>query len=273
MLGKLMKYDLRYCLRRIGPLWIAAVALSIISGLYFNFVHKLQGDRNFILNLFITLLPVMLFGVFVAIIVLTLMFVCGRFYKGLLGDEGYLMHTLPVTAETHIASKGLTALILQAGSSIVALLCAVLVPVTFQPIELAKGWSELLEMLRGLDFPAVTPLLILEALLLVIAMTAAETLKIYAAISLGHLAKRHRVFYAILAYLGINVALNIIMGAGVSTGLLSRLAGNFDWTAFSGSGTGVIAGGMASVILWELLIGTAFFFITRTILKNHLNLE
>ena len=273
MLGKLMKYDLRYCLRRIGPLWLAAVALSIISGLYFNFVHRLQGDRGFILNLFVTLLPVMLFGVFVAIVVLTFMFICGRFYKGLLGDEGYLMHTLPVTAEAHIASKGLTALILQAGSSVVALLCAVLVPVTFQPIELAKGWSEFLEMFRGIDFPAVTPLLVLEALLLMIAVTAAATLKIYTAISIGHLAKNHRVLYAILAYLGINVALNIITGAGVSTGLISRMLGNADFSAFTGSGAGVMAGAMGSVLLWELLTGAAFFFITRAILKNHLNLE
>ena len=154
-----------------------------------------------------------------------------------------------------------------------ALLCAVLVPVTFQPIELAKGWSEFLEMFHGIDFPAATPLLVLEALLLALAITAAATLKIYAAISIGHLAKRNRVLYAVLAYVGINVALNIIMGAGVSTGLISRMIGNYDWAAFSGSGAGVMAGAMGSVLLWELLTGTAFFFITRAILKNHLNLE
>ena len=41
MLGKLMKYDLRYCLRRFGPLWIAAVALSVVCGLFFRLVHNL----------------------------------------------------------------------------------------------------------------------------------------------------------------------------------------------------------------------------------------
>ena len=30
MLGKLMKYDLRSCLRKFGPLWIAAVAALVM---------------------------------------------------------------------------------------------------------------------------------------------------------------------------------------------------------------------------------------------------
>ena len=47
MLGKLMKYDLRSCLRKFGPLWIAAVALSVLIGLSFmiKFIHMIDPTK------------------------------------------------------------------------------------------------------------------------------------------------------------------------------------------------------------------------------------
>ena len=277
MLGKLMKYDLRSMLRKFCPLWIAAVALSVVCGLYFRLVNNIS-ETNFFMRMLVALLPAALFGIFVAMAVMTLIFVCSRFYKGLLGDEGYLMHTLPVTAGAHIASKGLTALILEIVSGLVALLCVVLVAVTFQPAELVRGWREFLAMFRQLDIPAAMPWLVAEGLIVAIAATATETLKIYAAISLGHLAKRHRVLWSILAYVGIDMALNILLGVGVSSGLVTRLFsgswGVFDEAgSFTAKGLGIMAGSMGSVLLWELLLGALFFFLTRYILKKHLNLE
>ena len=277
MLGKLMKYDLRSMLRKFGPLWIAAVALSVVCGLYFRLIDSVSSS-NFIMKMLVGLLPAALFGIFVAMAVMALIFVCSRFYKGLLGDEGYLMHTLPVTAGAHIASKGLTALILEIVSGLVALLCITLVAVAFQPAELVRGWRAFLEMFRQLEFPAATPWLIAEGILVAIVATATETLKIFAAISLGHLAKKHRVLWAILAYVGIDVALNILFGFGVSSGLLTRFFSG-SWGVFAENGTvtahglGMMAGAMGSVLLWEILLGTAFFFLSRFILKNKLNLE
>ncbi|MBR0040573.1 MAG: hypothetical protein IJP64_04240 [Oscillospiraceae bacterium] len=278
MLGKLMKYDLRSMLRKFGPLWIAAVALSVVCGLYFRLMDSVSSS-NFLMKMFVGLLPAALFGIFVAMAVMALIFVCSRFYSGLLGDEGYLMHTLPVTAGAHIASKGLTALILEIVSGLVALLCITLVAVTYSGEELLRGWREFLAMFRQLDFPAATPWLVAEGVIVAIAATAAETLKIYAAISLGHLAKKHRVLWAVLAYVGIDVVLNILFGFGVSSGLLMRILGSGSWGFFADSGEitahglGMMAGAMGSVLFWEVLLGTGFFFLSRFILKKHLNLE
>ena len=277
MLGKLMKYDLRSMLRKFGPLWIAAVTLSVVCGLYFRLMDSVSSS-NFLMKMLVALLPAALFGIFVAMAVMALVFVCSRFYRGLLGDEGYLMHTLPVTAGTHIASKGLTALILELVSGLVALLCVTLVAVAYRPAELARGWQEFMAMFRQLDFPAAAPWLVIEGIVVGIAMTATETLKIFAAISLGHLAKKHRVLWAVLAYVGIDIALNILLGFEVSSGLLARIFSH-SWGLFSDSGAitssglGMMAGAMGSVLLWEVLLGAAFFFLTRYILKKHLNLE
>ena len=275
MLGKLMKYDLRSCLRKFGPLWLATLALSVVTGLFFRFANKAQSN-SVLMGILTALLPTALVILIVTIGVLTLVFVCERFYKGLLGDEGYLMHTLPATAGAHIASKGLTALILELVSGLVGLLSAFLIVLTFQPEELARGWQDFLTMLRSFDFPAATPWLIIELFLVGVVVTATETLKIYAAISLGHLAKRRRVLWAILAYIGIDVVINSLFGAGVSSGLLAKLFVRASWDTFEqfcSSGLGVAAGLMGSAILWELLLGAAFFFLSRYILKKHLNLE
>jgi hypothetical protein len=233
------------------------------------------SSSNFLMKMFVGLLPAALFGIFVAMAVMALIFVCSRFYSGLLGDEGYLMHTLPVTAGAHIASKGLTALILEIVSGLVALLCVTLVALTYSGEELVRGWQEFMEELRQLNFPAATPWLVAEGIVVAIAMAATETLKIFAAISLGHLAKKHRVLWAVLAYVGIDVALNILFGFGVSSGLLVRILGDGSWGYFADSSAlaGVFAGAMGSVFLWQILLGAGFFFLSRFILKRHLNLE
>ena len=221
-----------------------------------------------------------LFGLFVAMAVLALIFVCERFYKGLLGDEGYLMLTLPASAGAHIASKGLTALILELASALVALLSGFLLVTVYRPAGFAEGWMEFWRALGQLKLPSGIPWLIVEGVLLVIVTAAAQTLKIYAAIALGHLAKKHRALWALLSYVGIGLVLNILFGVGVSNGLVGRLFGfGASWGFFAENGEitvnglGMAAGAMGSAILMELILCAAFFFLTRYILKRHLNLE
>ena len=163
MLGKLMKYDLRSCLRKFGPLWIAALALSVLIGLSFRFIVDIKTGT--LLTFLLGILPSMaLFGLFVAMAVMALIFVIQRFYRGLLGDEGYLMFTLPVSAGAHIASKGLTALILEVVSALVALLSGFLLVAVFRPAGFAEGWIEFWRMLAQLDLPAGFPWLIVEGI-------------------------------------------------------------------------------------------------------------
>ncbi len=278
MLGKLMKYDLRSCLRKFGPLWIAALALSVLIGLSFRYVVDIETGG--LLTFLLGILPSMaLFGLFVAMAVMALIFVIQRFYRGLLGDEGYLMFTLPASAGAHIASKGLTALILELVSALVALLSGVLLVAVYRPAGFAEGWIEFWKMLGEFELPAGFPWLIVEGVFLMLVIAAVETLKIYTAISIGHLAKRRRPLWGLLAYFGIDLALNILFGVSVNSGLVDRiLRSGLGSAFFSGSGAisssaaGVAAGAMGTAILWELLLGAGFFFLTRYILKKHLNL-
>ena len=281
MLAKLMKYDLRSCLRKFGPLWLAVIALSALIGLSFRYVIDAPGGQSGLVIFLLGVLPSMvLFGLFVAMAVMALIFVIQRFYRGLLGDEGYLMFTLPASAGAHIASKGLTALILEILSWLAAVLSGILLFTVYQPTEFARGWQTIWLELGKLQLPPSAPWLVAEAVLVLIAVAATETLKIYLAIALGHLAKKHRGLWALIAYVGIGIVLNILFGAGISSGIVERLLGfGSSWGFFSAngsvtvSGLGMAAGAMGSVILAEVLLGAAFFFLTNFILKKHLNLE
>ena len=176
---------------------------------------------------------------------------------------------MPSAARASILRSGCSATLLREGR-----VCRLLVGQT----SIAMPFSAIL-VRRASSFAAATPWLVAEGIVVAIAMADTETLKIFAAISLGHLAKKHRVLWAVLAYVGIDLALNILFGAGVSSGLLVRILGSGSWGFFADSGEitahglGMMAGAMGSVLLWEILLGTGFFFLSRFILKKHLNLE
>ncbi len=277
MLGKLMKYDLRSCMRRFGPLWVAALALSVLNGLSFRYVLDAPGQHSGLLTFLLGILPVMLlFGLFFAIAILSLVFICERFYKGLLGSEGYLMFTLPAPVGAHIASKGLTALILEIISGVVALASGALLVTVYHPEGFEDGIRQALEMLRQLDLPASLPWLIAEGLLLGLVTAAAETLRIYLAISLGHLAKKHRVACSLLSYVGIGIVLNILFMFGVNAAAsgFRAVSGVSILTGLDSlSSAGAAASAMGGALFFELLLGTVYFLLSRWILKHKLNLE
>ena len=88
MLGKLIKYDFRSCIRRFGPLWLGMVALAVINGFTIGHVldnGSITGWAQFAFGVMPLILLIVLWT---AVAIMSLVFVCERFYKGLLGDEG-----------------------------------------------------------------------------------------------------------------------------------------------------------------------------------------
>ena len=133
MLGKLIKYDFRSCIRRFGPLWLGLTALAAING--FTIGHVLDNSAIYGWPQFaLGIVPMILLGVmWTAVAIMTLVFVCERFYKGLLGDEGYLSLTLPVTTEQHILSKAVVATLLEIITGFVAVLSGCLLVLVYKP--------------------------------------------------------------------------------------------------------------------------------------------
>lgn len=284
MLGKLMKYDLRSGIRTFALIWIGLAALAAINGLTLRITF--DGDiQSKLARFIITVLPmVLLVALYVAMGIFMLVFIINRFYKGLLGDEGYLMFTLPVSVSEHIGSKLLTSMIFQIGSFAVAvlsggLLLAVLAPANLR--EITAAVQDMTDYLAGYPLPAGTGWLIAEFAVYMLIGAAVTILQIYTAISIGHLAKKNRGWFALLAYVGISIAFSIIMNGCMSLLLQTDAFPNgllnwefyLDDAGWHVQGVGMMASALGIYIGLALLEGTGFFFATRAILSKRLNLE
>lgn len=284
MLGKLMKYDLRSGIRTFALIWIGLAALAAINGLTLRITF--DGDiQSKLARFIVTVLPmVLLVALYVAMGIFMLVFIINRFYKGLLGDEGYLMFTLPVSVSEHIGSKLLTSMIFQIGSFAVAvlsggLLLAVLAPANLR--EITAAVQDMTDYLAGNPLPAGTGWLIAEFAVYMLIGAAVTILQIYTAISIGHLAKKNRGWFALLAYVGISIAFSIIMNGCMSLLLQSDAFPNvplnwefcLDDAGWHVQGVGMMASALGIYIGLALLEGTGFFFATRAILSKRLNLE
>ena len=112
MLKQLLKYEFKATGRTYGGLYLALVALAVLSG--FSLRSSSKDD-------FASLLLFAYMVVAVAVAVVSVMTIVTRFTRNLLGREGYLMHTLPVTESQLILSKLISSVVWMLCSSIVGI--------------------------------------------------------------------------------------------------------------------------------------------------------
>lgn len=120
MLGKLLKYDFRSMWKQFSVIWPAALILAFLNR-FTMFGMDNPGGSAF--GEWMGVISMGLFGgVCFTMVILSAVFVLTRFYKGLLGDEGYLMHTLPVRSWQLVLSKLICALATTVVNGIVGIL-------------------------------------------------------------------------------------------------------------------------------------------------------
>ncbi|MBQ7737362.1 MAG: hypothetical protein IJT62_05950 [Oscillospiraceae bacterium] len=280
MLGKLMKYDLRYGLRKFWPVWAGIAALSILNGFTIRGVLIDGSHANGLVTFVAGILPIILLGVLgVTLGILMLVFICERFYRGLLGDEGYLMFTLPATSAELIASKALTALILMVLSALVGMVSGTALVALLGGSEFIEALKSIPELLREVELPRGLGWVLAEFLVLVLVGTLTSCLHIYQAVALGHLAKKHRGAWAVVAYIGIDILLSIVLNAIGHMRFPWQLLDRFEFYFENGvlhSSVGAIQAALAGIgiaLLWQLVLGVIFFFGTKVVLDRKLNLE
>ena len=267
-----MKYELKATARTLIPLYIALLAFAIINKIFIGtgLADKFEGFGSipFILSIFG-------YGVtMAAVFIVTFFVIIQRFYKNLLGDEGYLMNTLPVSTVTNLASKLSIATFWNIVSGFVAIISIIIM--AFEPdafssffrdifIGLSEGYSEV-----GIQIYIV----IIEIIILALIYLLKSLTMIYASISIGHLFSKHRILLAFGAYIG----LSFITGAisMVITIAISTIGQNQDLVhkyLNASSSMLVFHTFLICVIIYNLVFFIAYFIITNYILKNKLNLE
>lgn len=275
MLIKLLKYEFKFTGRTLLLIYVALLALALLinlgDGLHFNFANS--GNLG---DFFMTLLMFAYSALVSAVCIITVVLLVQRFYKNLLRDEGYLMHTLPVSPAQNIAAKLICAVFWSVVSIFMAVFSAMLMSMTAQDWRMFfLGLSRFIHNIN-VAFGIHWPFFALEALGVLLLILASSIVEVYLALAIGHMANTHKITCSVAAYIGLQVL----------SGLIGQLLGRFivssEWLTdllneiFNGYMHQQI-GGIHIIMLITLaffLIYTAVMFIgTNWIMKHKLNLE
>lgn len=270
MFGKLCKYEWKYMMRFFLPMWGVLLVLGIINA--FSAPHWLFDYSSKGLEIAGGLLFLALYLGFFAVVIVTTVVIIQRFYNGLLKDEGYLMFTLPVKSGALINSKLLVSVVLMFLTAVVGLVSIMTIVVS------GIGWSDFWDgfawVFRESDLSGLEwTMIIFWFIVLILVCSASSLYKVYTAMALGHLAKKHRVGWSVAAYLGMT-----FLGSAICDVFLF----NADWDSIGDILYRMINGMSVpqSIVTMELIaivfyavLSVVFFFVTRQILEKRLNLE
>lgn len=283
MLKQLLKYEFKATKRLYFGLYLALALLSVVLGVTSRQKHALAHSTSF-QNLEVILMIVYV-SVILAIAVLCFVNTIQRFYQNLLGQEGYLMHTLPVNENQLILSKLLTSMVWVLCSGLVGIVCitvmvsigGVIEPETFGTVDW-NGWKQLWGMLYGELGPEFW-LVTFWTILINLARLASLILCVYAACMIAHQFPKHVMVAGILVFIGLNIVetqldkllgtndVSMIVDANV-TGVSYGVTPMRWLTAALGTDVGYLF-----CFAVTAAIAAAYFFLARWLMKNKLNLE
>ena len=263
MLGKLLKYEIKATARLFLPMYITILIFAVINKIFDPF-NTLDSSSSFNLQTILgAVSSILYFALIVGILVMTLVIMIQRFYKNLLGDEGYLMFTLPVKSWEHIISKLAVAMMWTIISLLIIIFSIIiLIGIDVVFAELPRLIDTFLDSFGYRILLTIAYYAILELI--------GGILMIYCAISLGHLFPKHK----LIASFGMYCALYFI---NQIVGLVLLLLFGRDFIA-SVVATGAPTPAQVNTFLLSLspspiLLSIGYFVITNFILNKHLNLE
>lgn len=271
MLRKLIKYEFKATGRIFFPLYLALIIIAFIQRLFFQF--NIENMGSIVINILSLIVPSLFGAIVMAICVVTFVMTIQRFYKNMLGREGYLMFTLPVSVSKLIWSKLIVVMVWIILSVIVGSVAFMIVIFNFNDLKLL--FSEFGNMMSqifsgGIGFISI----MIEGILLVLAACASEVLSIYLCMAIGQLSDKHKGLCAVGAYIGIsiivgNVVFAIIAGAD-STPFVLNLVERFLMPMDPIQAMNVT---LIAMLLFCLIEATVYFLVTKYLLTKKLNLE
>lgn len=274
MLGKVIKYEFKSTGRFMMLLYGALLAVSVIMifVLKLNIAGELNEGINVISNStvfnIITVLLLILYAILItAVMTATFFYSINRFRINMLGNEGYLMHTLPVSTGTHVLAKGIV-------FSVWSVLSFIAVMLSFCIIGFGVLGSSVIS-----ELPAVNVLyddfinselarVLSSARFYVtlgeVTLLAAITLisgyfHIYASMSFGYSFNNHRTAASVGIYILLTIVHNTLYNMVLNMLSVSDM---FYTTSF-----------LVTSILFNAAIGACYYFIASYFLSRRLNLQ
>lgn len=195
MLGKLVKYDLKYAFRIF--LLVHGIYLLICILLRLLVMNQLDFSKpEEVLVPPITLILILEIFLLSAVSLTTSLLIALRFYRNLFSREGYLTWTLPASSSEHLLAKFCSGYLI-AAADIAFIAAGILILVTGSNVtEAYRQIAPDINDALGTSLSVYAPKLFLFSLL----FTFTTVIQIYFCIALGQLFQGHRVLFAIAFY-------------------------------------------------------------------------
>ena len=266
MLGKLIKYECKAMGRIMIPLYLVMI---FVAGIFaFNIKHGMSDNAQTLLQRFAIITSFLFFAAVMAVFIVMFILIVQRFYKNLLGTEGYLMFTLPTNTLQQILSKALTAMLwitvgIGAGIAAGFLIVFILSDVPEFLREIESAWK----MLVGNKINVVN---IVLAVVLIFLGILESLCKIYASIAIGHQFNSHRLLMSIVAYIAIGIVEMVL----TAIPFVNRFIGKINITISSDPGAVSPAFRQMLPLYAGVILGIAVYgTLTWYLLDRRLNLE
>lgn len=297
MLGKLIKYEFNATKTVCFACNIGMLVLALLGGLLFLIDpaannetggHKVftsavtaasvQVDTSSTGLILAKIGYVLLCVISIAVVCIVLKYYFFyRYYKNYFTDEGYLMHTLPVTSGQLIVSKLIVATLWQYVTAILTVVC--IVALVCGALANMNMWSSVYDsfaegyksLIASDEFSQMIPAIICYLIILVVTPIA-YNLYMYLAVSIGQKAKSNK----LMASIGMLVALYVVrkfvftlINFGVPSANFA-LFGNM--IPNSDSQESMIAY-VVGYTIFMIVVSVALFFWNKHLMEKQLNLE
>lgn len=270
MLGKLIRHEFRATGRIMLPLFAVVLFVSLLA--HFSVRGLDELDSGMLLTT-LMILTVVLFGAGVtAVLVVAFIQMVRRFRTNILGDEGYLTMTLPVSVHSLLWSKLIVSLVWFVCALLVIVLSSMIVALEVDVLH--DLWRELGHVFRAMtqaDLVERWTALFrsLEVVGVAVLSVFTACLSCYAALSVGYGFTSHKTVISVLAY----IALISVMSW--ATDLLLNTFGPLELIIEHNTIVTPQAwhAAMGRIALVTALQGTVYYLITVWNLKHRLNLE
>lgn len=283
MLGKLLKYEFKSFSRLLGVIYIAVLAVAVVTGLLLRgsiWSESVASGNETALIIFVIAYVI----VVLALILITILMNIERFYNSMLGGEGYLTHTLPVPTWMHICAKTISAFIYTILSGVVLVVSALLILVCSNLGDiLSYGVSRVLAEFSSFFWEdgAAIVLCVIAVLLGLVRLI----LIFYTSMAIGGSARKNKIFLSIVAFIVIVIIVNVISSL-TSQGFLNEILSESYFYNYSASATtdllydteytgSSLLGNTYYVrqIIINAIYSVVFFAVSNFFLKRRLNLE
>lgn len=275
MLAKLLKYEFKTTGKVILPSYLVLAAVAAVTTLIGTFMPQNNFENNNLPQfLFALLLMVTMLGIF-ACIFGTIIYGITRF-NSLMGPQGYLMFTLPVTSVQHIVAKLIPAVVWAVCSLFVSF---AIVPIMVLSIAKMPVGQIVTEFIRAMqNAPQGLGMFLFTLVILMVLGITTTYLMCYAAISMGPSVHKNRLVGTLIAFAAIEFSTQIInflvmMVTGWAIFEKIRIPVEIINTWFINQGFWAASVPVLITMVPLIIWGTIYFFAARYFISKKLNLS